>query len=422
MTLRPTGRLLHFFGTGVLAQILLSGANFIAGFVMIRYTSDIAYGQYVLAQSAVLLLISAQGAYLSGPVTALAPRKSPDARRLMIGSLSASQNYILQRAVLPLLLVPALGYLLRFWNLVTAIVAAITILAGWAALRREYPRAVMLIYSRPQSMVVADVVYVSVLLVGIAGAIFAGEAAGPAAVAALALAAWAGGTTARRLLAGDPGWVAGDARPYWLEIRHLGLWAVTGAMIYWLFAQSYNYVLATRLDLTAVTSVNVARLVLMPIFVFTYGVNSLLTASASNWLAEFGLPRMLRRLASVTAIISVIDLAYFALAWKLRNWLIGDLMHKTIGDQDRLLILWACVLLVFLPREALQAALYALRQLKSMTWVIGVSAAVSLSLMWFGISRWGAAAVLIGQVAGECVNIVGLIWLLWKQKDQKEQQ
>jgi O-antigen/teichoic acid export membrane protein len=113
-------------------------------------------------------------------------------------------------------------------------------------------------------------------------------------------------------------------------------------------------------------------------------------------------------------LISVIDLIYFAIAWALRDWLIGDLMHKTIGDQDRLLILWGCVALIFLPREVLQAALYALKRVKSMAWLIGISALLSLSLMWFGIPHWGAAAVLIGQVAGECANLIGLAWLLWR--------
>jgi hypothetical protein len=50
-----------------------------------------------------------------------------------------------------------------------------------------------------------------------------------------------------------------------------------------------------------------------------------------------------------------------------------------------------------------------------MAWMVGLSAAVSLTLMWFGIARWGAAAVLIGQVAGECVNLVGLAMMLWWQ-------
>jgi O-antigen/teichoic acid export membrane protein len=217
------------------------------------------------------------------------------------------------------------------------------------------------------------------------------------------------------MLAKDPGWVGGDPAPFWAEIRTLGIWSLIGAVIYWLFAQSYNYVLASRLDLTAVTNVNAARLVLTPVFVFVYGINNLLMPVASNWLASFGLPRMLKRLALLTLLITALDTVYFAIAWYLRDWLIVDLMHKHIGDQDRLLILWACVALVFLPREVLQAALFALQRARSMAWMVGLSAAVSLTLMWVGIPRWGAAAVLIGQVAGECVNLVGLAAMLWWQ-------
>jgi O-antigen/teichoic acid export membrane protein len=180
-----------------------------------------------------------------------------------------------------------------------------------------------------------------------------------------------------------------------------------------LFAQSYNYVLATRLDLTAVSDVNAARLVLTPVFVFMNGVNNLLMPVASNWLAEFGLRRMLRRLALLTALICTINLLYFGVVWTLRDWLLVDLMHKHIADQDRLLILWGCVALVFLPREVLQSALWALKRVRSLAWLIGLSAAVSLTLMSLGIAKWGAAAVLIGQVAGESINLVGLALLLW---------
>lgn len=413
MTARQPGRFLQFFGAGVLDQILLSGANFIAGFVMIRYTNDMAYGQFVLAQSALLLLVSAQAAWLSGPVTATAPTKSAAERAHMVGSLGASQSQFLRRVSLGLVPLPAVGCALGLWNANTALAAAGTLLAGWAALQREYRRSVLLVYSRPQSMLRADLVYVVALLVGIALARLSGQQAGPLAITALLVAGWAGAVVAHRMLAKDPGWVSGDARPYWREIRNMGLWSAVGGVIYWTFAQSYNYVLAARLNLTAVTDVNVARLVLMPVFVFMYGINSLLTPITANWLAEHGLARMLRRLVVLTVLISGIDLLYFALAWALRHWLIVDLMHKQIADQDRLLMLWGVVALVFLPREALQAALYALKRVRSMAGLVGLSAAVSLSLMWFGIPRWGASAVLIGQVAGECVNLVGLTLLLW---------
>jgi O-antigen/teichoic acid export membrane protein len=414
MSVRKPGRILHFFGIGVLDQILLSGVNFIGGFVMIRFTSDVSYGQFVLAQSAILLMVSAQGAWLSGPVTMIAPSKSADIRARMIGSLGASQTRMLRRAALALLSIPVAAYLIGIWSTSTSLAIAGVILAGWAALQREYRRSVLLIYSRAQSMLGADAVYVGTLLLGIAAAVLSRGLAGPVAIVALSAAGWASALVAHRLLARDPGWVSGDALPYWREIRTIGMWSLIGAVIYWLFAQSYNYVLATRLDLTAVTNVNAARLVLTPVFVFMYGINNLLMPIASNWLADFGMGRMLRRLALLTALICVINLLYFAVAWALRDWLIVDLMHKHIADQDRLLILWGCVALVFLPREVLQSALWALRRVKSMAWLIGLSALVSLTLMWVGIERWGAAAVLIGQVAGECVNLIGLALLLWR--------
>ena len=414
-----SGRFLHIFGTGVLDQILLSAANFIAGFVLIRYTSDVSYGQFVLAQSAVMLVVSAQAAWLSGPVTIIAPAKSAAIRAQMIGCLGASQTRVLRRAALALLTIQLAAYLVGISSANISLVVAGTILAGWAALQREYRRSVLLIYSRPQAMLGADAVYVAILLLGIALALLVRPVAGPLAIAALSAAGWAGATVAHRILAMDPGWVSGNPRPFWQEIRMIGLWLTVGAVIYWLFAQSYNYVLATRLDLTAVTNVNAARLVLTPVLVFLYGINNLLMPMASNWLANFGLARMLRRLAVLTILITAIVLIYFALAWALRNWIIVDLMHKHIGDQDRLLILWACVALVFLPREVLQAALFALKRVRSMAWIIGLSAVVSLSTMWLGIPRWGAAAVLIGQLAGECSLLIGLALLLWRQALQR---
>jgi O-antigen/teichoic acid export membrane protein len=408
-------RVLHYFGAGVLDQILLSGASFGAGFVLIRFTNDVAYGQYVLAQSAILLFLSAQGAWLSGPSVALAPRKNPQERRLMLGSLAASQRRFLRRLAPALLVVPAAGYLLGFWIAIVALAAAATIIASWVALERDYMRGILLIYSRPAAVLRADIVYVIVLALGIALAVRSRQAPGPLAIAAFIIAAWAGATAAHKMLAADPGWVSGNAKPFWQEMRPLGLWSVFGAVTYWLFAQSYNYVLATRMDLTAVTSVNAARLVLMPVFVFTTGINNLLTPLAANSLVSSGLPRMLRKLAMITIAVAAIDVVYFVAAWHLRHWLIVDLMHKTIADQDRLLILWACIAMIFLLREVLQAALFALKRVKSMAWLMAISAALSLTLMWRGIAWWGAAAVLIAQVAGECVNLAGLAWLLRNQ-------
>src|ERR1700688_2249671 len=100
-------RVVQFFGSGVLDQIVLSGASFFAGLLLIRFASDAAYGQYVLAQSAILLFLSAQGAWMSGPASVVAPRKAPPERRLMVGSLASSQRKFLGTLEPALLIAPA---------------------------------------------------------------------------------------------------------------------------------------------------------------------------------------------------------------------------------------------------------------------------------------------------------------------------
>ena len=407
-------RLLHFFGTGVVDQVLLSGANFMVGFAMIRFTSDVDYGQFVLAQSAILLLTSAQSAWLA-PLCAILPAKSADIRRAIVGAVEASQTRFLRILVMAALVVTAVGYLTGAWSGVVALVSGGAVLAAWTALQREYVRSVLVIYARPQSVLWADVIYIAVLLITVAFAVFGAKFHSIWAVIALIIAGWAGWAGAHRSFAGDPGWVSGDAKPYWREMRPLAIWSATGAVTYWLLAQSYNYVLATRLDFTAVINVNAARLVMMPVIVFTLGINNLMLPVAANWLAEFGLHRLMRRLAVLTVGILALDALYFAFAWFFRDWLISDLLHKVIGDRDRLLLLWACVSVIFLLREVLQAALFALKRVKSMAWLIAFSSLVSLATTWFGIAHWGAAAALFGQIAGECVNLAGLGVLLWRQ-------
>jgi O-antigen/teichoic acid export membrane protein len=87
-------------------------------------------------------------------------------------------------------------------------------------------------------------------------------------------------------------------------------------------------------------------------------------------------------------------------------------MHKVIGDRDRLLLLWALLSLIALYRDLLQTGLFALHKFKPLAWLTASSAIVSLSIMWLGIDIWGPAAALIGQVAGEGLNLVGVVLLL----------
>lgn len=410
-----SSRLLGLFGSSVVDQILLSAANFFVGFMLIRRTSDVDYGLFVLVQSGILLIVSAQNSWLSGPISVLGPKRSPEARRQMIGAIATSQRRALNRLVVVALVFPLGAYLLGLCSGLVAIVAALGVIACHAALRREYVRSILLMYSRPNSVLRADLSYIGALFVGALLAAYGPPPGVLWAVGGLVASAWVGSLAAHRSLGRDPGWTTGNAAPFWREIRPLGTWAVFGSVIYWSFGQSYSYMLVTRLDLAAVANVNAAKLLLMPAFVIALGIKSLLVPSAATWLAESGLKALTKRLVVFGSGIVLLDLFYIGFVWIFRDWFTVDFLHKTIGDRDVLLLLWAALALIGLVRDVLMCALVALEHFKPMAWLTAFSAVISLGLMWFGMSWWGARAVLIGQIVGEIANLAGIVLLLQKQ-------
>ena len=161
--------------------------------------------------------------------------------------------------LLPLIPLPLLGYMTGLLGGMLASVIGIGICAVWAALRREYLRSVLLMYSRPHTLLRADTVYAVALLAGVGIAISIGREIIIGASCALVIAAWFGAAAAHRSLARDPGWQEERGITLWPEIRRLGFWSVLGSTIYWILGQSYSYLLATRLDLTAVANINATR-------------------------------------------------------------------------------------------------------------------------------------------------------------------
>jgi O-antigen/teichoic acid export membrane protein len=405
-------RLFKQFSVSVIDQIVLSGANFAVGLLLIRQTSDLDYGMFVLVQSAIALLMSAQVAWLSSPLAVLAPAKTAALRRLMVGSVELSQKKFLRNASVVALLIPTVGYFTSVWSGLESFVIGLGILACWASLQREYLRGVLLIFGRPHDMLRADVVGVVILLVGAFIAAYGAGIAVVWAVTALIVSAVVCGLVARRSLEADPGFVVGDAGEFWREMRPLAVWATVGALTYWIYSQSYNYVLASRINLKAVADVNAARLMLMPTIVLTVGVKTLLVPTAAAWLAESSVGRLIRRLLWFASGIALIDLVYCIGLWLFRDVLSHDLMHKSISNRDLLLVLWATLSLIALYRDLLQTGVFALKKFRSLAAITAASAIVSLTIMWFGIRHWGAAAALIGQVAGETINLLGVAGIL----------
>ena len=404
----------RLFSTAIIDQIMLSGANFLVGFFLLRFTSDFDYGLYVLIQSTLLLLVSVQGSGITSPLAAVVPGKSPMEGHSMVGAVMSSQRRVLRWAAPVGIALVLVGFLFGRYDALMAEVLCCAVVAGWAALRRDFLRNVLLIYARPGQLLRADAVYVVVLLAGVLTAALGTATPIIWVAVTLAAAAWAGTIGAYRSVAKEPGWAGGDEARAWRELRVFGLWSAFGSLMYWLFGQSYSYLLATRLDLKAVSAVNEARLLLMPAFVLSIGMQSLLGPTAAKWNAMYGFRALVKRLLAILGIVGGLDLIYFIFVWIFRGWLIDDLFRKHIADRDQLLILWGTIAIVGLMRDVLLCALTAIAKFRWTASQTAYSAVVALVVMWFGISWWGAAGVLIGQIVGEVVNVVGIVWLMRK--------
>jgi O-antigen/teichoic acid export membrane protein len=400
------------FGFAIFDQVVLSLTNFLVGFVLIRYASDHDYALFVLVQSTTILILSVHNSYLTGPVAILTPKLPAEERWQTIGAVKRVQRRLLRAAAVPLLLLPLLGYMFGILDGLLASVMVAGIFSIWAALRREYLRSVLLMYFRPHTLLGADSVFAVTLLTGVAVAIFIGKDIVVGATCALIIAGWVGAAAAHRSLAKDPGWQEGGAVSIWPEIRGLGFWSLVGSMTWWVLGQSYSYLLAIRLDLTAVADVNATRLLLMPAIVLAIGVGSLLGPTSASWYAQIGIHRLVRRLLMFLLVVGAIEITYFVAVWMGQEWLAVGVLHKHIHDRNLLLILWAGVALVGTCRDILQCALVALGRLQSLAWQVGVSTTIAVILMWYGLGWWGAPGVLIGMIVGELINLAGIILLL----------
>lgn len=404
--------MLRLFSTAVFAQALISAANFTVGLLLIRYAPSSEYGYYVLAFSSLQLLTSAQAAWIAGPLMVLSARQEPERAREMVGSVEHTHRRVL-RLVAPLLYVsPAVGAVAGLWPVHHGLIVSAAVLAGWMSLRRELMRTCHMIYARPLSVMRADAAYAGALIVLALAAATLSPAPALFSTLSLAGAAALGAFVGRRSFARATGWISRPQDPVWREMRPLAIWSLIGAVTYWIYSQSYNFILATALDIQAVAHVNAARLMLMPIVLLMVGVGSLLVPQCARWLNREGVGVMMRRLWAFLGGLLILAALYVAVLWHLRHWIVDDVMRKPIPGLDLLLMLWTVQLLLSMARDVFQAGLAAMGRFESMAWITGLATVLSLAATWVGIHHYGASGALVGTIAGELVSLLGVFAML----------
>lgn len=414
--------LLRLFSVAVLDQAMLSAASLVVFLVLYRFTEAEQYGYYVLVLTSIALLVAAQGAWIGGPLSVLAPKESDDRRDHMLAAINHDQNRVLLRLLPLALVVPMIGGLIGVWSGQLALLGEVGVLAAWQMLRREFGRSALLIRGSPRTLFAADAIYVVCLLAGAGAAVLLPGSACIWAVLGMAGAAAAGDMYARRRLAFPAPIEAAAAREVWRQMRPLGVWAAVGATIYWVQSQSYNYTLALKLAVAAVAHVNAARLLLMPMFLLSTGVGSLLLPSVARWLHHEGLAFLIRRLWMFVAVVLAMDAMYFGLLWWARDWITGTIMNKEIPDRDLLILLWAGHALLGATHSVFMCALLAMERFRILAGLSALSAFAALAAMWFCVDRYGAPGAIMGTAVGELVYLTGVAILLTQSLRQDRAQ
>ncbi|HUN72260.1 MAG TPA: hypothetical protein VMU52_08115, partial [Steroidobacteraceae bacterium] len=220
MPLTLRNGVVRLFSAAVVDQILLSGASFLVGLILVRFTTDTDYALFVILQSSLLLVTTVHSAAVCGPLAILAPKTAPEPKLTMIGAIWHSQNRLRWPTLLLGAAVAAIGALTGVLQQQTALVLGIGIIAGWWTVERNYVRNTLIIYKRARLLLVVDGVFVGVLLIGtLWAALGIGASAAVWVTVAFAAASYVSNLVGDRAFGNAIGWPRSPAGPLWRELR-----------------------------------------------------------------------------------------------------------------------------------------------------------------------------------------------------------
>lgn len=409
----------RLLSSAVISQTLLSAASFGIGLILIRHTSDQQYGYFILASSAIILLVSLQNAFFNPALVTRFTRLEGSERGDLVGGLYREQRRILSALGGIAAAIAAVLWFTGVLDMQTGPLVVATIITALAVLHREYFRMVLLAHRRPLDVLRTDIFYVVLMVAGVFLAI---QTFSPAvtAVFVLGLAAIASGFLLSKTLRSHEPWNYQGMPNILREIAPLAAWSTAGAAIHWSFSQGYTYLVAGTLDVTAVAAIAATRLLVMPINLLSSGIGTLMLPLSSGWLHRHGAPLLWRRLMWFGFGLAAIAMCYFVTLWLLRDWIFDMVLKKQFAHRDQLLILWSLAFLVMVVRDQLIYLLVVRGRFHFLTSLAFVTAVLSLTISYWGMLRFGTAGALLGVLAGEIINLAGIVWLSLRETERGE--
>lgn len=401
-------------------QALLSALNLALGLVLIRLATKTTYGIYSQIFVAGIFAATLLDALITGPMTTLAPGRTPAQRHSMVAflyrfQLRASALMALVfgagAAVLAALFAPEVDPL---W---LGLGFAVYVFAG--ALR-EYRRSVGFIEGQSPQVLLMDLGYAVAAALGAALLAWRGWLDVPAIfmvlgaanlVALLKPARWMhnrpeAGAEADSLAPADER-VAYRAAVG--AIWQRGRWAMPGALVAWATNYGYLYISAAALGAAAAADLNASRLLLMPIALSVTAWSRVVRPVASRLFAAHHWHALDKLTWASVAGIELLTMLYVALLWWALPWLEQHVLGAKYAGMEPLILAWGGYFAVNAARWIGSSWLtsndsYAILLISGVVSLVIMLVATAVLLPLYGI--WGA---ILALVVVETVDLV-LIW------------
>jgi O-antigen/teichoic acid export membrane protein len=398
------------FSSAVAAQAVLSATSLVVGLILVRRTSDVDYGFYVLTVLVVMLTTATQNSFIQPQVVLRMTSADVAGRADLIGGL-----YREQRMLWPVFALVATATALALWwsghltdrALGVALVGSLAVIA---AMFREFFRMMLMNYRRSGVVFGADLVYAALLITGVMAATFTRWPA-LVAVCSLGAAALSGGLVCYVSLRRMEPWNIHGERGILLSLVPSGVWTTAGSVTHWLFSQGFNFLIAGMLGVAAVAAVAATRILIMPVNLLSTGIGTLLYPTVAGWLTRHSVKKVLNRQLLIAGSLALAAVCYFALIWLMRDWLFLHVLKKQVPNRDRLLMLWFAVGILMLLRDQVVFVLLSRSRFRILTVLTVFSAVVALTTSVLAMRVFGVSGALLGVLCGEVVNVSGLILL-----------
>ena len=406
----------------LIAQVLISGMNFVLSLLLARWLMPSQYGAYTLAFAIFLVVSSFHNSLLLEPMGVLGPALHGKSLPGYVGKLVRFHFAL----ALVLMVAMAMGaaavaHVPRFAELSGALAGACVatpwVLFLWFARQAAY------LDMRPGIAVKGAIAYSVASLLMIFGLHAVGWLTPFGAFLTLAVAGAVGGTAL--ILGVRPKWRSSptDASlaTIWKQHWVYGRWVLVTAFVYWVSGQAaYYFIAAAFLKMEDVGTISALQNLVAPLAQFLTALSLLLLPWASTQLAgqdSAGFRRAIRR---ITLLFTGVGVAYFVFVVTFGGHLTTLLYHGKYTQAADLIPMLA-LSQVFMA--AAQGPAIGLRALQRPSRIfVGYSVAAVFSiLVGLALTRhWGTRGNVVGMAASSFCFLVTTAYCYWFEQRRRD--